>query len=119
MTTPADTWTATLTEAEFQEMCVARARARGWLVHHDRRQDKGIGGDPGFPDLVLAKNGRIIFAELKSQRGRITQEQSHWIHHLNPEWDFPDKYHDEVHVHIWRPADWPAIQQIIDQEGTQ
>lgn len=120
MTTAADTLIATLSEAEFQEMIVARARVRGWSVHHDRGDyRKAIAGDPGFPDLVLAKKGRVLFIEVKSARGGATDAQKHWLTQLNPGWDFPDKLDSELHVAIWRPADWPHIQQILDQEGTQ
>jgi len=93
---------ASLSEADFQQMIVDRARAQGWLVHHDRRQDLGIGGDPGFPDLVLARNKAVHFVEVKTEQGRMTQEQNRWRGHLT--------------VEIWRPSTWPTIQQILDKE---
>ena len=33
----------------------------------------------GFCDLVLAKPGRLIFAELKSATGKLRPEQKAWI----------------------------------------
>ena len=43
-----------LTEAQLQEMVVARSKALGWLVYHtyDSRRSAS-----GFPDLVLARDG--------------------------------------------------------------
>jgi hypothetical protein len=65
-------------------------------------------GDPGFPDLVLARRGRVIFAELKSEKGHLTKEQASWLGHLSsvrgtiaPE------------VYEWRPSDLPEIQSVL------
>jgi VRR-NUC domain len=92
------------TEPDFQQMIIDRARFLGWRVHHDRRDDLGIGGDPGFPDLVLARQGRVIFAELKTARGKVSQQQTEWIGALNG---------IAVGVYVWRPADWPIIQEML------
>lgn len=70
------------------------ARQFGWLVYHTRNS---IGSDPGFPDLVLARGGIIIYAELKSQKGSLSADQRLW--------------RDELQAggqtwYLWRPADW-------------
>ena len=31
-------------------------------------------GDTGFPDLVIARDGQVIFAELKSAKGRLVAQ---------------------------------------------
>src|SRR4051812_39174160 len=64
-------WMRAISEAAFQRMVVARAQFHGWWAWHcfDSRRTT-----PGLPDLILirsgtdAKPGRVIFAELKSQR---------------------------------------------------
>lgn len=98
-----------LSEGQFLDMIITRARARQWLVHHDRpaptkdRNGRWIThtvGDPGFPDLVMAKAGRCIFAEVKTETGRISPAQRVWIEALNGA--------------VWRPSDWPAICEILD-----
>src|SRR5690606_28778418 len=61
----------------------------GWKVHHTRpaRTDKGwrtpLQGDAGYPDLTMARRGRVVIAELKSESGRVTREQAAWLEHLS------------------------------------
>lgn len=72
-------------ERDLQNAIVEFARLRGWLVHHARpaRTQRGyrtpIQGDPGFPDLVLARAGELVFIELKSARGRLSHDQKRWF----------------------------------------
>lgn len=101
-----------LTEAQLQEKVIALAKAKGWLVMHSRpaRTEKGwrtpIAGDAGFPDLVLARDGRVLFAELKSESGRLTRQQREWLDALGA-----GQYAKSVHV--WRPSDWPEIEGTL------
>lgn len=37
------------------------------------------GAGRGFPDVLAIRGDRIIAAELKSDRGRLTDEQSQWL----------------------------------------
>lgn len=101
----------TLTESEFQSMIVDRARARGWLIHHDRRQDLGIGGDAGFPDLVLARAGVVLFVEVKTARGRLSEHQRRWLEALGPSDANPYRV-------VWRPDDWSSICHVVDHLGS-
>lgn len=96
---------AALSEAEFQDMIITRAKAQGWLVHHDRRQDIGIAGDTGYPDLTLAKNGVVLFIEVKTMDGKTTPGQTAWVKALGPQ------------AFIARPSDWHAIEIMIDSHG--
>lgn len=97
-----------MTEAELQSVVIELAQLKGWLVHHDRpaRTAKGwrtpIQGTPGFPDLVLARNGRVIFAELKSERGAMRGDQLRWMRELAVE----DVRGADVELEVWRPEDW-------------
>lgn len=88
-----------MTEAEFQAQVVEAAELYGWYTHHtfDSRRS-----NPGFPDLVLVhpKRGFVIFAELKSEKGRVTREQSAWIDALTQA---------GADAFVWRPADWDQI----------
>lgn len=92
-----------MTEAEFQQRVIDTARLYGWRVAHHRpaRTKHGwrtpIQGDPGFPDLVLAKNGQVIVAELKSNTGSIRDCQEDWLDELG------------THGRVWRPDDWPDV----------
>ena len=97
------------TEAQLQERVVDLARACGWLVHHARpgRTAEGwrtpIQGHAGFPDLVLVGRGRLLFIELKSERGKVRAEQTAWLNALS--------VHAEVNV--WTPSMWPQIEQVL------
>lgn len=103
-------------EAVLQQKIVDRAKARGWLVHHARPAPTRSGGwatpiqgNKGFPDLVLAKGGRIIIAELKQDGRYPNADQKKWIAALSVDYNRPD-----VLVTVWRPKDWPTICDILD-----
>jgi hypothetical protein len=95
-----------ITEADFQRLVIDYARLRGWRVHHSRpaqyqsgRWATHIQGDPGFPDLVLARRGVVIFAEMKAERGRLSDHQETWRAALA--------------AHVWRPSDWDQVMEIL------
>ncbi len=51
----------------------------------------------GWPDLVLVHDHRILFRELKSDRGVLSVEQQDWLHALE---------RAGADVDVWRPKDW-------------
>lgn len=79
-----------LTEAQWQKRVIATAHQYGWLVHHGRpaRTKDGwvtpIEGDPGFLDLVLARDHVVIIPELKTDTGRFQPGQPEWLAALGP-----------------------------------
>jgi hypothetical protein len=95
-------------ESEFQSQVIMLARLFGWLVMHTRTVQIRPGvwatplqGDSGFPDLVLAHEYRgVLFAELKSEDGRVGHEQQDWIDTLLA---------GGAEVHVWRPKDLEEI----------
>lgn len=60
----------------------------------------------GFPDLVLVNAGksRIIFSELKTEKGKVTIEQQYCLDSLA-------RCHHEVY--LWRPGDIEEIPSIL------
>ncbi len=100
-----------LSEDQFLRQVLQLARLRGWLAHHGRPAwtNKGwrtpIQGDAGFPDLVLVRKQTVIFAELKSESGRCRRNQEVWLNLLRAAGQ---------QVHTWRPSDFPAIQEILE-----
>lgn len=127
MTKPHDL-NPTISETAFKDLIIEFARLRGWLIHHDRpaQNHKGkwashIQGDPGFPDLVLARRGRVIFAELKTEKGNLGEHQERWMDELTePVWDeaCADHNHSCPHVEsllvrVWRPSDWDVVQEVL------
>jgi hypothetical protein len=96
-----------LSEDDLQARVIGTAEANGWRVVHHRpaKTAKGwrtaVQGHAGFPDLVLARDGVVIIAELKSWRGRTSPEQDLWLEALGE------------HARLWRPQDWPAIEREL------
>jgi hypothetical protein len=58
-------------------------------------------GDSGLPDLILCRPPRLVFAELKSARGRVSPQQQAWLNALSQ--------CAGVEVYLWRPDDWQTI----------
>ena len=74
-----------VTETDLLLAVQAYAEGEGWLVHHERQSGhfnkygKWLASSKrGFPDLVLARDGVVILAELKTERGTMTPEQKEW-----------------------------------------
>lgn len=106
-----------MSETTLQSCVIDYARLRGWLAVHFRpaQNDRGIWrtpieGDPGFPDTVLVRGGRVVFAELKSARGVVGPEQRAWLTALGTAGP-------PVEVYQWRPVDWldGTIRAVLDR----
>lgn len=104
-----------VTEDTFKDNVIKIATLYGWHVAHFRpaRMKDGswvtpMQGDRGFPDLVLAKNGWVIFAELKSEKGRIAPEQAAWGVAIRGEGD--GSHH---RYFVWRPRDMDRIRKTL------
>jgi hypothetical protein len=93
-------------EKAFQAQVVQLARLWGWCVYHTYRSTRS---PPGFPDLVLVRPPRLVFAELKSARGRLTPEQGRWLELLR---GCPG-----VESYVWRPDDWDSLERTLRPAG--
>jgi len=90
------------------------AKVYGWSLYHQvdavfcptcRKPTFSKKDGPGFPDLVLAHpNGRLIFAELKSQKGPLREGQAEWLQLLAK---------GPAEVYIWRPSDMDTLAHIL------
>lgn len=91
-----------VSEKAFQSMLVKTAKELGYTQFHvfDARRS-----NPGFPDLVLIKPPRIIFAELKREGGHPTPAQRDWLEML--------KACPGVETFLWYPSDWDDIVKIL------
>ena len=110
-------------ERHLQNAIVKAARLLGWLVHHTRpalsqtgRWHTPLQGHTGFPDLVLVypaqsenEQTAIIFAELKSKRGRVSDAQRRWQEALMQA--------QGVEYYIWRPSDLPSILARLERRN--
>ena len=90
----------TQTERQFADAVIEYAELCGWLVKRDPMY-RATAASPGFPDLVLARKGQVIFAELKTEKGKLSQAQMCWGASIGDDW------------HLWRPSDWPEIEKVL------
>ena len=101
-------------EADLQKAVIEHAKLLGWRIAHfstsrairDGAFYTAQRGNPGFPDLVLLRPPRMIFAELKTQRGRVDFDQATWLNGI--------ELVPGCEQFVWRPADWPdAIDAVL------
>lgn len=91
------------------------AETVGWTVahfHDSRREVTRRSGErlwigdqaaAGFPDLVLVRE-RVVYAELKTETGRLRPEQEKWITALLAA---------GAEVHVWRPSDQAKLERVL------
>ena len=63
-------------EKEFQALVIDLAQRHGFRVYHTFNSRRSAAG---YPDVTLVRAGRLLFLELKSKTGRVTDEQKEWI----------------------------------------
>lgn len=97
-----------ITEKAFQASVIQLAKQYKWKVYFTWRS---IHSPAGFPDLVFCRPPRLIFAELKSEKGELTEPQADWYDALCQCRDYSG---NGISVCIWRPSDFPAIKKILD-----
>ena len=103
---------ANMTEAAFKNSIIDIATRYGWFVHHDlpamnRRGQWAthVQGNTGFPDLVLLNaKGVLVFAELKTDIGRLSKQQEQWLDRLDL---------SACIVQVWRPNQMPTIIKFL------
>lgn len=91
-------------ERAFQQRIRDTAALYRWRYYHTYDSRRSA---PGFPDVVLVRDHRLIFAELKTDTGRITPAQLAWLASLERV--------TEVQAHVWRPRDWPTVLRTLQQ----
>jgi hypothetical protein len=89
-----------MTEKEFQSQVLELAEATGWLCYHTYNSQRS---QAGFPDLVLVRGHRLIFAELKREKGRLSESQRTWLAALE----------ETAETHVWRPSDWDTVIEVL------
>ena len=83
----------------------------GWTWKHDEPAVRQSGtwatafrGARGFPDYVAVRDGRLVFAEIKNERGRISSSQNDWLEQLRK---------TSAEVYLWRPDDVEQIKDVL------
>lgn len=99
-----------MTEEDFLKSVIDLAKLTGWKVFHARAAMTSKGwrtpvqaDGAGFPDLVLVRE-RVIFIELKSEKGKVSDSQ----------WAWKDALQSAMaEFYIWRPSEWDEIVECL------
>lgn len=89
-------------ERQFQAAVLEYAELVGWRCYHTRASRRSRAG---FPDLTMVRCDRLVFAELKTNRGRVPTEQAAWLDAL--------ARCGAVETDLWRPIDWSTIERVL------
>lgn len=92
-----------LPESSFQAQVVELADRAGWWSWHDNdpRRNKA-----GLPDLILVKPPRVLFVELKREKGRFNGSAQKIV--LEMLGRCPG-----VETYLWRPSAFDDIVKIL------
>ena len=90
-----------VTEKQFMAAVIEMAQMLGWLVYHTHDSRRS---EAGFPDIVAVRRDRVLFIELKTETGRLSEDQERWLSALGLA---------GAAVHFWRPSDWPEIEETL------
>jgi len=103
-----------ISEKQFEQQVHDLARLYHWLYYHTWRS---YHSPAGFPDCVLVRGNRLIFAELKAEAGKVSDKQQEWLDALG---ECGHKYSDTQtggyplrtipEVYLWRPS---QIDEIV------
>lgn len=102
-----------LSESQFQGQVEQLAVMYGWAYLHIRPglNQRGSWRTPisgalgaGWPDLVLVRGERMVFAELKSEKGKLTAAQVTVLNALE------ETGHE---VFCWKPSDWESLVEVL------
>ena len=94
--------TIAITEKQFEAQVKHLAKLFGWLYYHTWRS---FHSPAGFPDCVMVRPPRVIFAELKTEKGQVSPHQQEWLDLLG---QCPG-----VEVYLWRPSDFKEIVECL------
>lgn len=100
-----------ISERDLQATVVGMARGYGWMVYgvlEQSRYAKRL--SKGYPDLTLVREGRLILAELKSEKGKLTPEQQQW---LDTFLRYGQEHDGCCEVYVWRPSQLDLIEEML------
>ena len=97
-----------MSEAEYLAQIISLLELLGWEYYHvfeqrayARRTSKG------FPDIVAIRHTRVLFLEVKSERGKVSPEQKTWLNALKATGN---------EAYVLRPSDWEAVVALLKRE---
>ena len=100
-----------MNEAQFATAVEDLLEVKHWLWCHyrpARRKDGSwytpLSGHKGLMDYIATKDGRLLLFELKSDKGKMSDDQLIWKCELSM---------TSAEIYVWKPADWPFIQETL------
>ena len=111
-----DSLESAISESDFQQSVIDLAQLSGWKVAHFTVGITKAGyrtpmiGDKGYPDITAVKNGQLIFAELKTEKGKPSTDQQDWLMALG---EVSYMAQANISVYLWRPSDWTTIERVF------
>lgn len=97
------------TERELREQVRDLCKVFGWRFYFTWTS---IHSPRGMPDLILCRPPRLIFAELKSDKGKITSHQQEWL-------DLLGECGGNVECYIVRPSDIEKFVGILRGDASK
>ena len=109
-----------MTETAFTTELLKWAKVYHWRSFHVRNSGYGgntfVQGDRGFPDLVLVRPPRLIFAELKVGKNKTTVDQQRWLIDLDLVAAQATEYNKiGIETYVWKPEQWSEILTILSK----
>lgn len=90
-----------ISEKDFQKQVLDLARIFGWRAYHPFLSKWS---ERGFPDLTLVRPPRLVFAELKAEKGRVSEAQAEWVSLLRE---------TPAEMYVWRPSDLETVAEVL------
>ena len=91
-----------VTEKDFLHQVKDLGRLYRWRTYHPWLS---VHSERGWPDIAMCRPPRLILAELKTDRGKVTPHQAEWLELLGA---CPG-----VETYLWRPADFDTIAEVL------
>ena len=102
---------ASMSEKDWSRQFRQLAGHLGWTLQY--HPFLSIYSDKGFPDLTLYRKrngvGELMFVELKTERGKVSDKQQEWIDALNT---VPG-----IRAYVFRPSQFDAAVAILTAKG--
>jgi len=90
-----------MNEKQFAAQIRDLAIILNWRYYHTWNS---LHSASGYPDVTLVRGSRLILAELKTDKGKVTPQQQGWLDALKE---------TKAEVYLWRPADFDNILEIL------
>ena len=102
-----------VSEKVFRQQVMNAARSLDWWVYFTW---SSLNSPRGFPDLVMLNPPRVVFAELKTTKGKAStwkiMKSGRWAPG-QVEWLETLRQCPGVETYLWTPRDWDEINRVL------